>query len=240
MTIISASRRTDIPAFFSDWLFKRLEERYVLVRNRYNPSQVSKIRLTCDLVDCLVFWTKNPKPMLERHGDQLRNLPFPFYFQFTITPYGNDIEPGVPDIDEMMKVFIALSREFGKRKMVWRYDPILLTDTIDMDWHICRFAEMAGQLGAYADQCIISFIDFYRKIEPAARRIRCRKISSEEVKFIAREFAAIAASHDLHLATCAEVIDLSEFGIGRASCIDAGRIGDICGGRLCLDRRLPL
>lgn len=231
MAIISASRRTDIPAFYSDWLFNRLEEGYVLVRNQYNIRQVSKVRLTPDVVDCLVFWTKNPRPMLERHGEQLRRLPFPFYFQFTITPYGNDIEPGVPAIEETMETFVALSKEFGKRRMVWRYDPILLTDTIDIDWHISRFAAMTERLAPFADQCIISFIDFYKKMEAAVRKVGCHKISTEDMRMIAREFSAIATSHNLPLATCAEAIDLSEFGIAHASCIDAKRIEGICGGR---------
>jgi hypothetical protein len=138
--IISASRRTDIPAFYSDWFFKRLEEGYLYVRNPMNPGQVSKILLNQDTVDCFVFWTKDPGPMMERLS-VLDRLGYPYYFQFTLTPYGADVEPGLPHKNELVKTFRELSasvsyggmiRCFSVRPIPW--------STISSGFHGCAAA----------------------------------------------------------------------------------------------------
>ena len=122
--IISASRRTDIPAFYAEWFFNRIKEGYVLVRNPMNYHQVSKISLSPAVVDGIVFWTKNPLPMMTRL-DELRE--YPYYFQFTLTPYGKEMEPGLPSKKAVLiPVFRELSRKLGPDRLVWRYDPILL------------------------------------------------------------------------------------------------------------------
>lgn len=110
--IVSASRRTDIPAFYSDWFFRRLEEGYLYVKNPMNPRQVSKILLSPDTVDCFVFWTKDPGPMMERLS-VLDRLGYPYYFQFTLTPYGTDVEPGLPHKNELVRTFGELSCRLG-------------------------------------------------------------------------------------------------------------------------------
>ena len=124
--IVSASRRTDIPAFYSDWFFRRLEEGYLYVKNPMNPRQVSKILLSPDTVDCFVFWTKDPGPMMERLS-VLNRLGYPYYFQFTLTPYGTDVEPGVPHKNELVRTFRELSCRLGPERVIWRYDPVLLS-----------------------------------------------------------------------------------------------------------------
>jgi len=158
--IISVSRRTDIPAFYSDWFFKRLEEGFVLVRNPMNPQQVSKVSLSKAVVDCFVFWTKNPKSMLEK-------LPllagYDYYFQFTLNPYDQEIEVNLPKKAEIIKTFIELSNLIGKDRVIWRYDPILLTDKITIGDHLEYFNILAGQLGDYTRKCVISFLDQYQK-----------------------------------------------------------------------------
>ena len=142
--IISASRRTDIPNYYSEWFFNRIKEGYVLVRNPMNISQVSKISLSPDVVDGIVFWTKNPLPILDRL-EELRE--YTYYFQFTLTPYGKDVEPNVPSKNDLIiPSFRKLSERIGKERVVWRYDPILFNDKYTMDYHIKYFKALAAKL----------------------------------------------------------------------------------------------
>ena len=128
--MISASRRTDIPAFYSDWFFNRLKEGYVLVRNPMNIHQVSRIALDPDVVDFIVFWTKNPKPMLNKLYE-LQN--YNYYFQFTLNSYYNDIEPNVPSKGkEVIQTFKTLFDIAGRERVAWRYDPILINQNIPL------------------------------------------------------------------------------------------------------------
>ena len=146
--IVSVSRRTDIPAFYPDWFFRRLEEKYVYVRNPMNPRQVSELRLDRDSVDCFVFWTKNPGPMMDRLS-ALDEMGYPYYFQFTLTAYGTDLEPGVADKDEMIKIFRRLSRRIGPERVVWRYDPVLLGGDYTIQYHREWFEKMCRALRIY-------------------------------------------------------------------------------------------
>ena len=118
--ILSVSRRTDIPAFYSDWFYNRVREGFVYVRNPMNAHQVSKVPIDPSVVDCIVFWTKNAKPMLDRL-DELEK--FDYYFQFTLNNYSKDIEPRVPDVEERLETFARLSEKIGKERVIWRYDP---------------------------------------------------------------------------------------------------------------------
>lgn len=122
--IISASRRTDIPAYYSDWLFNRLKEEYVLVRNPMNIHQIGKINLSPDVVDGIVFWTKNPIPMMNRLSELKR---YNYYFQFALTAHDRDVEPNIPSKNDIIiPAFQQLSRLIGREKVIWRYDPIFL------------------------------------------------------------------------------------------------------------------
>ena len=130
--IVSASRRTDLPAYYADWLCRRFSEGYVLVRNPFRPGQVSRLALTEETVDGLVFWTKNPLP-LARHLAVFR--PYPYYFQWTLTPYGAPVEPGLPDKRRLVSAFRELAERIGPDRLVWRYDPVLLTPTYTLERH---------------------------------------------------------------------------------------------------------
>ena len=125
--IISASRRTDIPALYSQWFMNRLREGEVLVPNPYNRRKVSRIRLSPEVVDGIVFWTKNPEPLLP-YLRELDAMGYRYCFQYTITDYGKDLEPGVPDVEEAMATFLLLSQRLGKERMNWRFDPLLLSE----------------------------------------------------------------------------------------------------------------
>ena len=124
--IISASRRTDIPSFYSTWFFNRVREKHVLV-----PKQISRVKLTPDVVDCIVFWTKNPAPML----DKLNHLKdFKYYFQFTLNAYGKEIATNLPSFGQRIDTFKRLSDLIGKERVIWRYDPILTNETYNTDF----------------------------------------------------------------------------------------------------------
>ena len=149
--IISASRRTDIPTFYSRWFFNRLDAGFVLVRNPMNPNMVSKINLSPDLIDCIVFWTKNPAPMMKNLE---RLTPYSYYFLFTITPYDRDLELNIPNKDKIIDVFIKLSETIGKKRVIWRYDPIVVSETLDEEYHYKRFDYIANRLKSHTEKCI--------------------------------------------------------------------------------------
>ena len=158
--ILSVSRRTDIPAFFSKWFINRIREGYVLVRNPMNYHQISKINLSPKSIDCIVFWTKNAKPMLpylKEIGEQ-----YPFYFQYTLNAYGKDIEQNLPPLNERLKTIKMLSQTIGKERVIWRYDPILLSPTYNIEWHVEQFKILAQELSNYVETCVFSFLDLLK------------------------------------------------------------------------------
>lgn len=230
--IISASRRTDIPAFYSDWLFNRLRDGYVLVRNPMNIHQVGKIKLTPEVVDCIVFWTKNPANMLFNHRHDLQNLKIPYYFQFTVNPYDKIIEPDVPEKRIIFDIFISLAKLVGKERMIWRYDPIIFTDCIDFDYHVKYFEVIARKLAPYTNKCIISFLDFYKKTQRNMQSIPFSDPPIEQKLSLSQKLYDIASNLNLKLVTCAEMLDLSKIGIRHGQCIDSGLIAHLCGGKV--------
>lgn len=232
--IISASRRTDIPAYYSDRFFNRLREGYVLVRNPMNPHQVSKVILSPETVDGIVFWTKNPLPMLER----LPELePYPFYFQFTLNAYGKDAEPGLPSKnDVLIPAFRQLSEAVGRQRVVWRYDPVFLSEKYTMEYHIRYFRSLAARLGDYTEKCTVSFIDLYTKTVRNARPLQIQPETSEQQFALMERFAETAKTYGLQLDTCAEPADFSSLGVGHAHCIDRERLERIGGYRLSAEK----
>lgn len=225
--IVSASRRTDIPAFYSDWFLGRLRQGFVCVRNPMNPSQVSRIPLSPETTDCIVFWTKNPAPMFDRLPE-IRNLGYESYVQFTLTPYGPQIERHLPDKARLIDTFRRLSRASGKERVVWRYDPVVLNDALTPEWHFRAFAALCDSLAEYTEECVFSFVDRYAKIGRRTAGL-VRDIAPAEMDRVAAGFFEITRRHGLRLSACAEQKDFSAFGIGRASCIDAGRIERLTG-----------
>ena len=224
--IISASRRTDIPAFYAEWFFNRINEGFVLVRNPMNNSQIRTVSLTPEHVDCIVFWTKNPQAIIPRL-DTLDT--FHYYFQFTLNPYERDIEPGLPDKTEIMDTFKRLSGKLGAHRVIWRYDPILLNEHYTVPYHIEHFGSMAHALRGYTEKVTISFIDFYSKIESNMSKLKIGKINLEIQRGLAQQLAAIAHENSLVIDTCAEDIELSQYGITRAKCIDGALVEKITG-----------
>lgn len=227
--IISCSRRTDIPAFYSDWFFNRLREGYVLVRNPLNSNQVRRISLIPSDVDCIVFWTKDPASMLDR----LHLLKdYSYYFQFTVTPYGKDIEPKLPPKTRIIDTFLKLSDKIGNNRVIWRYDPILLTDNETIEYHVDHFGKMARQLSEHTKKCIISFIDLYRHIQSRMTDLSVRPPDESEMRTLAKQLSQVACDNNIKVETCAEGIDLADVGIEHGKCIDDRLISELTGRKL--------
>jgi protein-arginine kinase activator protein McsA len=210
------------------WFINRLKAGFVYIKNPMNANQVSRVELNTGVVDCIVFWSKNPEPLVEKL-DFIDELGYKYYFQFSITPYNSDIETGLVNKRRIIETFIRLSDKIGKEKVVWRYDPIILNDQFPIEFHIDSFYKMAGRLSEYADECIISFVDPYKKTN---KYNIIRDITESEMKIIADEFSKIAAEKAMIIKTCAEGIDLSKYNIQHASCIDRNRIESIIGAPL--------
>lgn len=219
--IISASRRTDIPSYYADWFYNRVKEGFVCVRNPMNFHQVSRISLSPDVVDGIVFWTKNPTPMLER----LHELEeFTYYFQFTLNSYGTDIETNVPSKnDVVIPAFQQLSSQIGKERVVWRYDPILFTEKYTIDYHTKYFRLLADKLSNYTEKCTVSFLDFYKNTQRNIASLGIMPPSQDQVDEIMGIFSMIAREHGIYIDTCAEEVNLLKFGISHARCIDKER-----------------
>lgn len=228
--ILSVSRRTDIPAFYSEWFINRIREGFLYVRNPMNQHQISRIALSPETVECIVFWTKNPAGLMEMLKD-LKD--YTYYFQFTLTGYGKDIEPNLPDKKkELIPLFIRLSEKIGKEKVIWRYDPILFSKKYTMEYHINTFGEIAEKLSGYTEKAVISFIDFYKKTKRNTAGLAIEEITDENKMILAQEIVRIASGYHLPVETCAEQIDLSSVGVSHGSCIDQKLIEKIAGYRL--------
>ena len=230
--ILSVSRRTDIPAFYSEWFFNRLKAGYLLVRNPMNFKQVSRIPINPKDVECIVFWTKNPQKMLERL-DELNE--FNYYFQVTMTSYDKDLEIGVPPKKEIMETFKELSKKIGSEKTIWRYDPIIITDKFSEEYHIKYFEKMAKILSGYTEKCVISFVDLYGKTEKNLKNVAIRQVNNEDMVRISKQLSMIASRYNITIETCSEIIDLDQVNIKHGKCIDDILISRILG----IDATIP-
>ena len=228
--ILSVSRRTDIPNYYSQWFYNRIKEGFVYVRNPMNAHQVSRIEITPDVVDCIVFWTKNPEPMMER----LEELSaYHYYFQFTLTGYGRDMEPGIPHKREkMIPVFQALSDRIGKEKVIWRYDPIIFSQRYTPAYHLKAFEQIAMALKGFTEKCVISFVDEYAKNRKNMELLGAYEMDRYQLSEFAKKISQIAKRNGMDTGSCAESIDLAECGIKHNCCIDKELIEKTIGGRI--------
>ncbi len=225
--IISASRRTDIPSYYSDWFFSRIKEGYVYVRNPMNIHKISKISLSPDIVDGIVFWTKNPTPMIERLNE-INN--YPYYFQFTLNAYGKDVERNIPSKNDIIiPSFQKLSKQIGKDRVVWRYDPIFLNEKYTIEYHCKYFEILASKLHKFTDKCTVSFIDYYPKTERNMKQLQIASITMQQKLELMEKISSIADNYDLQIDTCAEEIDVHKFGFTHSHCIDKELLEKIIG-----------
>ena len=222
--ILNTGQRTDIPAFFSDWFFRRVQEQYALVRNPFFPQKVTRYAITPDVVDVIAFCTKNPAPMLNR-----LNLlsSFAQMWFVTITPYGRDIEPCVPPVREVIASFRALSAVVGPAAVVWRYDPVLITQKYSERFHEEAFAEMAAALKGFARVCVVSFIDLYKKTR--LHFPQGREVPINVQKALVASFVASAAKAGMRLKLCAERPELAEACADLSGCMTRGAVEEAAG-----------
>ncbi len=222
--IINTGMRTDIPAFYSRWLRKRVAEGFVLVRNPYDPQHVTKYLLTPDVVDIMAFCSKNPKPLVPYLSEF--DAFHPFWF-VTINPYGPEIEPNVPPVDNVLETFKRISDHVGPDSIVWRYDPVFISERYDLDTHIGSFARIAESLRGYTGQAVISFIDLYEKTKrnfPEARRVQ-----QEERIAIGSAFAKAGKRNGITVRSCAEGTDLAPYGVEISGCMTQQILERSCG-----------
>lgn len=212
--ILNTGSRTDIPAFFSDWFYRRVGEGFVMARNPYRPELVSRYALDPQVVDSIVFCTKNPAPMLPRLAELAAFRQFWFV---TCTPYGPEIEPNVPGIDEVLASMVQLSKIAGPRATGWRYDPVFLSEKYTVERHLRTFEHMAAVLEGHVAFCVVSFIDLYAKTRrnfPEAR-----PVPIEEQRVIVRELVRIGAAHGIGIRLCCEDPSLAECGACVGGCM---------------------
>lgn len=212
--IINTGMRTDIPAFYSEWFMNRIRAGFVLVRNPYRPDLITRYELDPDVVDCLAFCTKNPAPML-RHLDELKA--YHQYWFVTITPYGKDIEPGVPPKEKVMQDFITFSQAVGVDCVGWRYDPVFIDGTYTLERHISDFGQMCRTLAGYTNVCVISFIDLYEKVRRNFPQVR--NVSPQERITIGKTFSEIGRQYGITIRACAEGTELAQYGVDCGGCM---------------------
>ncbi|MBN2357768.1 DUF1848 domain-containing protein [candidate division KSB1 bacterium] len=221
--IISASRRTDIPRYFGDWLINRIRAGYCRVPNPFNPKQVAQVNLTPDAVTAIVFWTRYPDSLM-RHLDLLDEMGYCYYFLYTLNDYTRQLEPHRPSFKEAVDCFQTLGDRLSAGRMVWRYDPIFFTDTMDAHYHIQNFRRIAAALTGCCKTVIISFLTEYRKTMQNLSRLKIPYRGNDLPDFEREQFltsiADIAADHGLQATICADERDFSPLGIHPGRCID--------------------
>lgn len=231
--IISASRRTDIPAFYAEWFMNRIRAGYFVKVNPYNRKQTKSISLAADQVDAIVFWSKNPRPIL-RHLPELFDTGHQVLMHYTLNDYPDVLEPGVPTLSYRIDTFQRLAEVIGTDKIVWRYDPIILSNQTDVDDHLERFDHIAGLLNGRTSRVVISFMDFYAKTKGRLGRIEgeggyefsdwLAPANKDRLSALAYGLGNIAADNGMTIVTCSEHVDLDEYRIMHGACIDQAHI----------------
>lgn len=224
--VISASRRTDIPNHYVSWFLQRLREGYVLVRNIRDYHQVRKIDLTAKAVACIVFWTKNPAPLME-HLAAISS--YPYYVHFSITPYGSDIEPKIPPLGESIDCFKRLADAIGKERVIWRYDPVFVSKKYPIEYHLASFNYIAHNLKGHTLRCVFSFLDIYHHLVKQMEILEVLPVDEKSRHTLVHNFALQTQENQMEIQTCAEGYDFSAYGVTHTSCIDADIIERLSG-----------
>ena len=211
--ILNISGRTDIVAFYSEWIMNRLDEGFIDVRNPFNPKMISRIML--EDVDLLFFCTKNPIPLLNKIKDINKKM----YFHITLTPYKKNIEPNLPKKRDIIEAIKELSKLIGKDNIVIRCDPIFVNQEYNLDYHIKAFAKICELLDGYVGKILIHFIDDYKNVRKNYNVLKFRKLTEFDYKTIGLFFSKIAKKHNILVHTCNEEKDLVEYGFIKSDCI---------------------
>jgi len=232
--IISASYKTDIPAFFGGWLIERLNAGWAEVANPVSGKPF-RVDLTPEAVDGFIFWTRHPGPLMTRLDEQPLLSDRPAIWQVTLTGYPKQLEQRTPPPATVIVQMRQLRASFGPRAVVWRYDPILIADQLGAAWHRQNFAALAAALEGLSDEVTVSFMQPYAKtrrhLAPlvAGGELNWRDPEPEEKQALLRDLQAIAARHGMRLTLCTQPELAAATGIASAACIDAVRLGDVAG-----------
>jgi hypothetical protein len=222
--IISAGRRTDVPAFYAGWFINRIRAGFCTVPNPFNRHQVAYVSLQpCD-VDAIVFWTRNPQPLL-CHLPELDRLGYRSYFQYTVMDNPRPIDPHAPALATSLQTFRDLVSQVGPQRVIWRYDPIVVSQASPIAFHHRTFEHIARALGGHTGRCVISLVDRYRKTEG-----RLRQLAADGIDVMGCDEALLAelipplvqTAHDngMEIVSCAEEIDLQPYGVRPGKCVD--------------------
>ena len=220
--IISASRSTDIPAFYAKWFLNRLKAGYCVW---YNPFNSQPMYVAFKNTKAIVFWSKNPKPLIP-YLNELNERSIHYYFQFTLNDYDKEqFEPYVPAVEKRIETFKELSKKIGKQKVIWRFDPLVMTDKIGTDELLKKIETIGNQLKGYTEKLVFSFVDigdYYKKVANNLKRhnINYHEFTPLTMNELASGLCELNKNWGFSLATCAEQIDLKAYGIERNRCID--------------------
>jgi DNA repair photolyase len=220
--IISASRSTDIPAFYAKWFINRLKAGYCIW---YNPFNQQPMYVAFKNAKAVVFWSKNPKPLIP-YLHELDERGIHYYFQFTLNDYDQEqLEPNVPSVEKRIETFKELSNKIGKEKVIWRFDPLILTNKIGVDELLRKVENIGNQLKGYTEKLVFSFADIgniYKKVENNLKRlhINYQEFTPQTMNEFVNGLCELNKNWNFALATCAEEINLEQYGIEHNRCID--------------------
>ena len=231
--ILNTGSRSDIPAFYSEWFMNRIRAGFVYARNPFYYHQVISYKLDPKVVDVLVFCSKNPGPML-KYLDELSR--FRMFWFVTITPYGKDVEPQVPDKKEVLADFRRIADKLGAEHLSWRYDPIFLSEKYDLDFHLRAFKEMAEYLRGYTSQVVISFIDLYEKTKRNFPEVKEVDIA-DQIRIV-QHFSRIAENNGMVLRLCHEDAELGKYGADVTGCLSKEVLEQAIGEKLKVKKKL--
>ena len=224
--IISASRRTDIPALYAKWFINRIRVGWCQVPNPLNLNQLSYVSLKPEDVDAIVFWSKNPAPIIG-YLDELDDRGFRYYFQYSLNDYPKDFEPNIPALEERIETFRKISSHLGPRRIIWRYDPIIISNQTPLAFHREKFPKIAAALRGFTTRVMVSLVDYYQKanrrlstLEGKGFRFDRDAAISRSICDLLKDLADIARFNNMEIFTCAEERDFSEFGMPPGRCID--------------------
>ena len=233
--IISASRRTDIPAFYAEWFIRRIREGYCLVPHPFNPRQELRVSLAPADVDVIVFWTRQPRPLLP-YLDELDRLGYRYYFQYTLLDYPRQIDTAAALLQSRLHAFWELANHIGPQRIIWRYDPILFTQATPASFHQETFARLAGQLRGCTFRSVISILTPYAKIQRRMQALERQgagllPFDPQDAWFgdLMRSLAASAQANGMQIQSCASEILLHDYGIRPGKCMDDDYIQEVFG-----------
>jgi hypothetical protein len=222
--IVSASRRTDIPAFYAEWMIRRLRAGFCTVPNPFHPRQVTRVSLLPSDVEAIIFWTRNPRPLM-RHLPELDSFGIPYYFQFTALGLPRELDPKAPPLATALRTFRELSERLGPQRVIWRYDPIVFSEKTPAAYHREKFTVIARVLAGCTERVVVSIVDRYRKTERRMNALKevgagVTECPPDVFADLMRQLAATAAEHQMEIVSCAEELDLAPYGIRPGRCID--------------------